>query len=212
MWPSQIAGQAGQVAASSVVWQPHPTYLWLIAILCTQTITHITRTLSSLCRKNGVSGQEMVLSMYLWWLCRNLVKTWIMQTSWTKLQSAQEVIVFHTQCYQDGRAKQYSRLQKSCNMQAEQWKTTIDLLHMNLIIFPPQRALPLCSSTINQLRFSTVQLACCKTFAICCNSFLSTQLYYGQELMSSVKWSISSFLVPCTWTMSAAFVITTQVK
>ena len=30
----------------------------------------------------------------------------------------------------------YSRLQKSCNTQAEQWKTTIDLPHMNLIIFP----------------------------------------------------------------------------
>ena len=32
----------------------------------------------------------------------------------------------------------YSRLQNSCNMQAEaeQWKTTIDLPHMNLIIFP----------------------------------------------------------------------------
>ena len=34
--------------------------------------------------------------------------------------------------------------------------------------FPPQHVLPLCSSTINQLWFSTVQLACCKTFAICC--------------------------------------------
>ena len=30
----------------------------------------------------------------------------------------------------------YSRLQKSCNKQAEQWKTTIELPHMNLIIFP----------------------------------------------------------------------------
>ena len=30
----------------------------------------------------------------------------------------------------------YSRLQKSCNIQAEQWKTTIHLPHMNLIIFP----------------------------------------------------------------------------
>ena len=29
----------------------------------------------------------------------------------------------------------YSRLQKSCN-KAEQWKTTIDLPRMNLIIFP----------------------------------------------------------------------------
>ena len=27
-------------------------------------------------------------------------------------------------------------MQKSCNMQAEQWKTTIHLPHMNLIIFP----------------------------------------------------------------------------
>ena len=30
----------------------------------------------------------------------------------------------------------YSRLQKSCNTQVEQWKTTIDLPRMNLIIFP----------------------------------------------------------------------------
>ena len=42
---------------------------------------------------------------------------------------------------------------------------------MNLIIFPPQHALPLCSSTVNQSWFSTVQLACCKTFAVCCTSF-----------------------------------------
>ena len=63
----------------------------------------------------------------------------------------------------------YSRLQKTCNVQAEHWKTTIHLPHMNLIIFPPPHALPLCSSTINQLWFSTFQLACCKTFAICCN-------------------------------------------
>ena len=48
-------------------------------------------------------------------------------------------------------------------MRAEQWKTTIHLPHMNLIIFLRQRALPLCSSTINQLWFSTFQLACYKT-------------------------------------------------
>jgi len=30
----------------------------------------------------------------------------------------------------------YSRLQKSYNMQAEQWKTIIDLPRMNLIILP----------------------------------------------------------------------------
>ena len=63
--------------------------------------------------------------------------------------------------------QEYSRLQKSCNKQAEQWKTTIDLPHMNLIIF---LASACCSSTVNQLWFSTVQLACCKTFAICCTS------------------------------------------
>ena len=34
------------------------------------------------------------------------------------------------------REERYSRLQKSCNTQAEQWKTTIDLPRMNLIIFP----------------------------------------------------------------------------
>ena len=28
-------------------------------------------------------------------------------------------------------SRQYSRLQKSCNMQAEKWKTTIDLLCLN---------------------------------------------------------------------------------
>ena len=65
--------------------------------------------------------------------------------------------------------KMYSRLQKSCNKQTEQWKTTIDLLHMNLIIFPASADLPLGSNPVNQLWFSTVQLACCKTFAICCN-------------------------------------------
>ena len=66
----------------------------------------------------------------------------------------------------------YSRLQKSCNKQAEQWKTTIDLPRMSLVIFPPQHALPLGSNITNQLWFSTVQLACCKTFAICCTDQL----------------------------------------
>ena len=32
----------------------------------------------------------------------------------------------------------YRRLPKSCNKQAELWKTTINLTRMNLIIFPPQ--------------------------------------------------------------------------
>ena len=60
----------------------------------------------------------------------------------------------------------YSRLQKSCNIQAEQWKTTIHLPHMNLIIFPASA----CPTSLfkQQLWFSTFQLACCKTFAICC--------------------------------------------
>ena len=51
------------------------------------------------------------------------------------------------------------------NMQAEQWKTTIDLPHMNLIIFPAS-AQHVCSNTIVVFLGS---LACCKTFAICCN-------------------------------------------
>ena len=50
---------------------------------------------------------------------------------------------------------------------------------MNLIIFPPQHALPLCSSTINQLWFSTVLLACCKNFAICCTLPLTRYLVSG---------------------------------
>ena len=32
--------------------------------------------------------------------------------------------------------KGYSRLQKSCNKQAEQWKTIINLQRMNRIVFP----------------------------------------------------------------------------
>ena len=100
-----------------------------------------------------------------------------------------------------GQPPMYSRLQKSCNTQAEQWKTTIDLPRMNLIIFPASacpssglvpRPLPDfisqpwrihgCEiksgsglgtrlpflSVQAQLWFSTVQLACSKTFSICC--------------------------------------------
>ena len=51
---------------------------------------------------------------------------------------------------------------------AEQWKTTIDLPRMNLIIFPAS-ASPTSLFKHNQLWFSTVQLVCCKTLAICCN-------------------------------------------
>ena len=66
----------------------------------------------------------------------------------------------------------YSRFQKSCNKQAEQWKTEIDLPDMNLIIFPTSA----CPSSLfkhgKSIVVSTVQLACCKT----CNLvYLKTQ-------------------------------------
>ena len=50
-------------------------------------------------------------------------------------------------------------LEEYRSLAAETVETTIDLPHMNLIIFPPQHALPHGSSTINHLWFSTVQLA-----------------------------------------------------
>ena len=62
----------------------------------------------------------------------------------------------------------YSRLQKSCNKQAEQWKTTIDLLCLNQEEGCAEAGKIISSYLVNQLWFSTVQLACCKTFAICC--------------------------------------------
>ena len=40
----------------------------------------------------------------------------------------------------------------------KQWKTTIDLPRMNVIIFPASASLPLGSNKVNQLWFSTVQL------------------------------------------------------
>ena len=66
----------------------------------------------------------------------------------------------------------YTSYSKSCNKPAEQWKTTIDLPRMNLIVFPASA----CPTSLlkHQLWFSLVQFACCKTFAICCTlaSFL----------------------------------------
>ena len=64
-----------------------------------------------------------------------------------------------------------SKYTKSLATCREQWKTTIDLPHMNLIIFPAS-ACPTSLHVQAQLWFSLVQLACCKTFAICCNNFL----------------------------------------
>ena len=84
----------------------------------------------------------------------------------------------------------YSRLQKSCNTQAERWKTTIDLPCMNLIIFPTSAFLPLCSSSINQLWFSTVQLDCCKTFAIHCTWL---QFYRSLALILTIVHTCMSF-------------------
>ena len=76
-------------------------------------------------------------------------------------QTSYSTILFHSLVWpnsvpQEREGVWYSRF---CNRQVEQWKTTIDIPHMNLIIFPLQRVLPLCSSTVNQLWFSTVQLA-----------------------------------------------------
>ena len=51
----------------------------------------------------------------------------------------------------------------SGTVENQNWFTTYESDYLSW----PQHALPLCSSTINQLWFSTVQLACCKTFAIC---------------------------------------------
>ena len=66
--------------------------------------------------------------------------------------------------------------------------TTIDLPHMNMIIFPTSACLPLCSSTINQLWFSTIQLACCKTFAICCTIQLHFMLEVAVVLVIFATW------------------------
>ena len=50
---------------------------------------------------------------------------------------------------------------------------------MNLIIFPlPGSACP--SSTENQVWFSNVQLACCKTITICCTSVSTNSTYLSQ--------------------------------
>ena len=53
--------------------------------------------------------------------------------------------------------------------------------------FPPQQALPLCSSTI---LVSTDQLVCCKTFAICCN-----WAYY----VTSMNTCITCFFFVCVF-------------
>ena len=71
---------------------------------------------------------------------------------------------------------------KSCNTQVEEWKTTF---HMNLIIFQPQHALPLRSNTINQLWFSTVQLAC-----------LWTSLWWF--IIVGRAWASSNLICHCT--------------
>ena len=55
------------------------------------------------------------------------------------------------------RKHSYSRWQKSCNRQVEQWKTTIDLLHMNLIIFPSLASWFIHSTLI--VWFSTISYA-----------------------------------------------------
>ena len=52
--------------------------------------------------------------------------------------------------------------------QAEQFKTTIDLLCLNTEIGHAEAGKIIISYVVNQLWFSTVQLAYCKTFAICC--------------------------------------------
>ena len=72
---------------------------------------------------------------------------------------------------------------------AEQWKTTIDLLHMNLIIFPAS-ACPPYLSVQAQLWFSLVQFACCKTFAIWCISPNPT-CTQGDSLLLSVSTIVS---------------------
>ena len=50
---------------------------------------------------------------------------------------------------------------------AEQWKTTIDLPHMNLIIFPTSAS----PTSLFKHNKSVVVFHCCKTFAICCNYY-----------------------------------------
>ena len=66
----------------------------------------------------------------------------------------------------------YSRLQKSCN---KQWKTTIDLLCLNREEGHAEAGKIIRFIVVNQLWFSTVPLACCKTFANCCTSGYSSR-------------------------------------
>ena len=56
--------------------------------------------------------------------------------------------------------------------------------------FQPQCSLPLCSSSINQLWFSTVQLDCCKTFAIHCTWL---QFYCSLALILTIVHTCMSF-------------------
>ena len=56
--------------------------------------------------------------------------------------------------------QQIAKVLQHASGTVEQWKTTIDLPCMNLIIFPVSAV---CPSSLIQAQFSTVQLACCKT-------------------------------------------------
>ena len=79
------------------------------------------------------------------------------------------------------------RLPKSCNKRPEQWKTTIDLPHMNLIIFSThvQLALPLPLNTnCGFPLFSTICYSSCK---INCND-LTWQLFHYNQLKQLRMW------------------------
>ena len=114
-------------------------------------------------------------ALLLLWLLRLLVTVRI--CTWLLLKVTLEVTCDNIQrdlldgrlFYQGGLVQQIAK----GNMQVEQWKTTIDLPCMNLIIFPTSA----CPSSLfkhnKSIVVSTVQLACCKTFAICCKSWQS---------------------------------------
>ena len=76
--------------------------------------------------------------------------------------------------YSTGLLRQIAKVLQHASGTVEQWKTVIDLPHMNLIIFPPQHALPLGSAYL-----CAFAICCTLVFRVWSHPFLHRSIQNG---------------------------------
>ena len=137
--------------------------------------------------------ERICASTHTWQAWWQLEWTWYYLTIKLELPCSENRIcpLEHIYLYQKWTYHKYRKLQQIAKvLQQASWNSGKPQLIYHIWIclsFLPQHTLPLCPSIINQLWFSTVQFACCKTFAIWCNGSCFQSTKYKIVVPQSIR-------------------------